>query len=124
MTKQQAFNKIWKTFVTNRAPKCSSKLRSCSYGGLNQAGCAVGCLLHKKDRIAAFAWERGGIAGDTSIGSLKREFPKIKSYLPVEGGFLKRMQEWHDNDMTPIIQERKEQLRKIAKAYKLTAPAK
>ena len=121
MTKQQAFNKIWKTFVTNQLPQCTGRV-GCSYGSPGQVGCAVGCLLHKKDKEKAYEWEKK--TDDSSFSKLKLAFPEIQDYLPVGGVFLKRMQTWHDREMDDDIQERKEQLRKIAKAYKLTAPAK
>ena len=130
MTNQEAFNKVYETFLVKRAPKSMAWLDGryqCSYGEPGTPGCAVACLLTDEERIQAWDFERTYYAmpsylrgngtgvcellGNTTITSLDNLSTDV----------LVSLQGWHDN-LYGTPDERKE-LENIASFYGLVFPS-
>ncbi len=106
MTNQEAFNKVYETFLVKRAPKSMAWLDGkhlCSYGEPGTPGCAVACLLTDEERIQAWDFERTYYAmpshykrNGTGLCELLDHIA-ITSLDNLSTDVLVSLQGWHDN---------------------------
>lgn len=120
---QIVFNHICRTFIRDRKDPCVHKYGVCKYSPQNkkQAGCAIGCLLDRKD---ARKWDRkrkGDFYGST-IFSIQDDYPELyyKYFNRDQLGFLEELQFAHDNyaERKQLV-EMARSLISIAEAYDL-----
>lgn len=105
MTAQEIFDRVWKTFIVDKAPqsiRCGIKTPNlCSYGHPdNGPGCAVACLIDdRKVRMKLYEWEMEANESDklSSVGNAVSE-----GILPEDFAehlaLLEALQCWHDGD--------------------------
>jgi hypothetical protein len=116
-TLQTAFNKIWQTFVVEKAPPSRRGYGDgigyqCSYGAPGTPGCAIGCLLTPAHQQMAYAWEQGASI-PSGVGTMLRYFTfEELSEIPLSQ--LSKLQTIHDvcsDDLDKVIVDRATQRR-------------
>lgn len=117
MTNQEAFNKVWQTFIVEKAPQSKLWFGLCSYGKPGTTGCSVACLLSPEDRETAWRLEREAELGDSLSTSITDFYTRLPSVSGVALELLQELQHWHDLQFSDTAY-----LRYIARKFSLTVP--
>jgi hypothetical protein len=126
MTSQDAFNKVWETFVVDQAPQ-SLTGSSCVYGPPETIGCAIACLLPYRLRGWVHKWENSNREGSLQgVSNLIKENTDVAEHFSgVTPYFLIELQCAHDtpvHDGIPFHEVMHLRLTEIATNNSLTIP--
>jgi hypothetical protein len=122
ITKQEAINKVWDTFITKEASP-SVKNGSAVYGSPETTGCAIACLLTREERIDAHEWEMDSTVSNKTVSCLIESL-SIPTLNKQDVEFYTILQRAHDDIAGEIIFHYllKIKLKIIAERYNLAIP--
>jgi hypothetical protein len=119
MTAQQIFDKVWQTFVVEKAPKSVNEAGKCVYGHPDTIGCAVACLMPRETRQALYEYENKTTS--LSVTLLSREIPgEYPAWVDDNIILLRSLQSVHDNSSDLLNIE--SGMRDIAAEFGLAIP--